>query len=145
MFISMHILVSESMNAIVSLSDEVESALQVVIKCSDNSKISDCVLGRSRKRIPGKLLCCRGWPDLSTDRYGSSFPPQKPKGDPVAHGKCSDVFLALPSCNFAVITCLTCWFLSVSAQSKPSLTVDVECGLLEETCMSVVVPFGRAK
>lgn len=55
MFISMHILVSESMNAIVSLSDEVESALQVVIKCSDNSKIFNCILGRSRKRIPREV------------------------------------------------------------------------------------------
>lgn len=144
MFISMHILVSESMNAIVSLSDEVESALQVVIKCSDNSKIFNCVLGRSRKRIPKKAWC-RAWPDLSTDRYGSSFPPQKPKGNPVANGKRSGVYLALPSCNFVVIVCLTCWFLSVSAQSKPSLAVDMGCDLLNETCMSAVIPFGKAK
>lgn len=61
MFITMHILVSESMNAIVSLSDEVESALQVIIKCSDNSKIFSSVLGRSRKRILGKSLPRKAW------------------------------------------------------------------------------------
>lgn len=61
MFITMHILVSESMNAIVSLSDEVESALQVIIKCSDNSKIFSSVLGRNRKRILGKSLPRKAW------------------------------------------------------------------------------------
>lgn len=58
MFITMHILVSESMNAIVSLSDEVESVLQVIIKRYDNSKIFNSALGRSKKRTLGKALRC---------------------------------------------------------------------------------------
>lgn len=61
MFITMHILVSESMNAIVSLSDEVESVLQVIIKPYDNSEIFSSALGRSRKRTLGKVLRCEAW------------------------------------------------------------------------------------
>lgn len=63
----------------------------------------------------------------------------------MANGKCSDIFLALQSCNFAVIICLICWFPPVSARSKPNLALDVECGLLREACMGVVVTFARAK
>jgi len=52
----MHTLVSESMKAIVSLSDEVESVLQVIIKRYDNSKIPSSALGRSAKRTLGKVF-----------------------------------------------------------------------------------------
>lgn len=61
MFITMHILVSESMNAIVSLSDEVESGLEAIIKPYGNSKIFNCALGGSRKRTLGKVLQCEAW------------------------------------------------------------------------------------
>lgn len=56
MFITMHILVSESMNAIVSLSDEVEFGLQVIIKPYGNPKIFSSALGSSRKRTLGKAI-----------------------------------------------------------------------------------------
>lgn len=58
MFITMHILVSESMNAIVSLSDEGESVLQAIIKRYDNSKILSSALERRKKRTPGEALRC---------------------------------------------------------------------------------------
>lgn len=58
MFITVRILVSESMNAIVSLSDEVESVLQAIIKRYDNPEIFSSPLGRSQKRTLGKALRC---------------------------------------------------------------------------------------
>lgn len=58
MFITMHILVSESMNAIVSLSDEGESVLQAIIKRYDNSKNLSSALERSKKRTVGEALQC---------------------------------------------------------------------------------------
>lgn len=48
---------------------------------------------------------------------------QKPQGR--SNGKCLDIFLAPQSCNVAVIICLVCRFLLVSAQPKPSLGLGV--------------------